>query len=101
MAELREEELRQQIAALKAASRPESIHKEDSSSQSFWGQPFSEEIDEAMVPANFRELLIESFDGTQDPHAHLQAFQTQMYISGGSDRLSCKLFSGTLRGVAM
>ncbi|RDY06335.1 hypothetical protein CR513_09687, partial [Mucuna pruriens] len=24
-----------------------------------------------------------------------------MYISGGNDRLSCKLFSGTLRGVAM
>ncbi|RDX86850.1 hypothetical protein CR513_31764, partial [Mucuna pruriens] len=54
-----------------------------------------------MVPPNFRELLIESFDGTQDPHAHLQAFHTQMYISGGGDRLSCKLFPGTLRGVAM
>ncbi|RDX60970.1 hypothetical protein CR513_60843, partial [Mucuna pruriens] len=101
MVELREEELRQQITALKAASRPESIHREDSNSQSFWGQPFSEEINEALVPANFRELLIESFDGTQDPHAHLQAFQTQMYISGGSDRLSCKLFPGTLRGVPM
>ncbi|RDX79446.1 hypothetical protein CR513_40129, partial [Mucuna pruriens] len=24
-----------------------------------------------------------------------------MYISGGNDKLSCKLFSGTLRGVAM
>ncbi|RDX78975.1 hypothetical protein CR513_40670, partial [Mucuna pruriens] len=41
------------------------------------------------------------FDGSQDPHAHLQVFQTQMYISGGNDRLSCKLFLGTLRGVAM
>ncbi|RDX77434.1 hypothetical protein CR513_42449, partial [Mucuna pruriens] len=67
MAELREEELRQQIAALKAANRPESTRKEDNSSQSFWGQPFLEEIDEAVVPANFRELLIESFDGTQYP----------------------------------
>ncbi|RDX86854.1 hypothetical protein CR513_31759, partial [Mucuna pruriens] len=101
MAELREEELRQQIAALKAAGRPESVQKEDGRNQSFWGQPFSEEIDEAMIPPNFRELLIESFDGTQDPHAHLQAFQTQKYISGGSDRLNCKLFPGTLRGVAM
>ncbi|RDX87045.1 hypothetical protein CR513_31541, partial [Mucuna pruriens] len=45
--------------------------------------------------------MVEPFDGTQDPHAHLQAFQTQMYISGGDDKLSCKLFPGTLRGVAM
>ncbi|RDY05806.1 hypothetical protein CR513_10308, partial [Mucuna pruriens] len=35
---------------------------------------------------------MEPFDGSQDPYAHLQAFQTQMYISGGNDRLSCKLF---------
>ncbi|RDX67750.1 hypothetical protein CR513_53333, partial [Mucuna pruriens] len=53
------------------------------------------------VPANFRELQVEPFDGTRDPHAHLQAFHTQMYISGGGDRLSCKLFPGTLRGVSM
>ncbi|RDY01388.1 hypothetical protein CR513_15295, partial [Mucuna pruriens] len=67
MAELREEELRQQIIALKAASRTEPANREDNSGQSFWGQPFSKEIDEAMVPANFRELLIDPFDGTQDP----------------------------------
>ncbi|RDX83778.1 hypothetical protein CR513_35280, partial [Mucuna pruriens] len=72
VAESREEELRQQIATLKATSRPEPVPKDASNGQSFWGQPFSEEIDEAM-----------------------------MYISGGDDRLSCKLFPGTLRGVAM
>ncbi|RDX77237.1 hypothetical protein CR513_42674, partial [Mucuna pruriens] len=33
-----------------------------------------------------------------DPSVHLQAFQTQVYISGGNDLLSCKLFLGTLRG---
>ncbi|RDX96071.1 hypothetical protein CR513_21320, partial [Mucuna pruriens] len=53
------------------------------------------------VPPNFREIMVEPFDGSQDPHAYLQAFQTQMYISGGDDKLSCKLFPGTLRGVAM
>ncbi|RDX96114.1 hypothetical protein CR513_21272, partial [Mucuna pruriens] len=53
------------------------------------------------VPPNFREIMVEPFDGSQDPHAHLQAFQTQMYISGGDDKLSYKLFPGTLRGVAM
>ncbi|RDY04494.1 hypothetical protein CR513_11786, partial [Mucuna pruriens] len=67
----------------------------------FWGQPFNEEIDRIPISANIRELVVDSFDDTQDPHAHLQAFQTQMYISGGNDALSCKLFLGTLRGVAM
>ncbi|RDX89574.1 hypothetical protein CR513_28679, partial [Mucuna pruriens] len=45
--------------------------------------------------------MVDPFDGIQDLHAHLQAFQMQMYINGESDALSCKLFSGTLRGVAM
>ncbi|RDY09049.1 hypothetical protein CR513_06652, partial [Mucuna pruriens] len=45
--------------------------------------------------------MVEPFDGSQDPHAHLQAFQTQMYISGAGDKMSCKLFPGTLRDVAM
>ncbi|RDY10074.1 hypothetical protein CR513_05464, partial [Mucuna pruriens] len=44
---------------------------------------------------------MDPFDGTQGPQAHLQAFQTQMYISGGSDSLSCKLFPSTLRGVVI
>ncbi|RDY06590.1 hypothetical protein CR513_09399, partial [Mucuna pruriens] len=73
----------------------------ESSPQIFWGQPFSEEIDETQVPPNFREVVVEPVDGTQDPHAHLQVFQTQMYISEGNNKLSCKLFPGTLRGVAM
>ncbi|RDX59107.1 hypothetical protein CR513_61913, partial [Mucuna pruriens] len=74
---------------------------EENSIQPFWGQPFTSEIDETHIPPNFREIVVEPFDGTQDPYAHLQAFQAQMYISGGDDRLSCKLFSDTLRGVAM
>ncbi|RDX70211.1 hypothetical protein CR513_50573, partial [Mucuna pruriens] len=99
-AESREEELRRQIAALKTAREREE-EREEVTTTPFWGQPFSREIDEATIPPNFREVVVEPFDGSQDPHAHLQAFQTQMYISGGNDRLSCKLFPGTLRGVAM
>ncbi|RDX74883.1 hypothetical protein CR513_45318, partial [Mucuna pruriens] len=51
-----------------------------------------EEIDGTRIPINFREVVVEPFDGTHDPHTHLQAFQTQMYISGGNDPLSCKRF---------
>ncbi|RDX91693.1 hypothetical protein CR513_26283, partial [Mucuna pruriens] len=65
------------------------------------GQPFCKEIDETPIPLNFREVVVEPFDRTQDPYVYLQAFQTQIYISGGNDRLSCKIFPGTLRGVAM
>ncbi|RDY01555.1 hypothetical protein CR513_15104, partial [Mucuna pruriens] len=53
VAEQREEELRQQIAALRAASEHETP-----------------------IPPNFREVVVEPFDGSQDPYAHLQAFQT-------------------------
>ncbi|RDX75707.1 hypothetical protein CR513_44383, partial [Mucuna pruriens] len=101
MAEQREEELRQQIASLKARNEQEQEVRGEHLAQPLWRQPFCEEIDEARIPLHFREMLVDPFDGTQDPHAHLQAFQTQMYISGGDDKLSCKLFPGTLRGVAL
>ncbi|RDX69579.1 hypothetical protein CR513_51294, partial [Mucuna pruriens] len=92
-AEKREEELRQQIAALRAAKERDQEEYEENATQP--------EIDETAIPPNFREVVVEPFDGNQDPHAHLQAFLTQIYISGGNDRLNCKLFPGTLRGVAM
>ncbi|RDX97096.1 hypothetical protein CR513_20171, partial [Mucuna pruriens] len=88
MAGQREEELRRQIVDLKVRNEREL-------------EPFCEEIDEAPIPLNFKKVLVDPFDGTQDPYAYLQAFQTQMYISGGDDKLSCKLFPGMLRGVAL
>ncbi|RDX68853.1 hypothetical protein CR513_52098, partial [Mucuna pruriens] len=41
--------------------------------------------------------MVNPFDGNQDPHLHLQTFQTQAYISWGDDTINCKLFSGTPR----
>ncbi|RDX66815.1 hypothetical protein CR513_54384, partial [Mucuna pruriens] len=74
MAQERAQELQQQLEAIKEARGRE---------------------------APTQEIMVEPFDGSQDSHAHLQAFQAQVYISGGDDRLSCKLFPGTLKGVAM
>ncbi|RDX76124.1 hypothetical protein CR513_43918, partial [Mucuna pruriens] len=88
MAKQREEELRQQIVVMKATTAEKR-------------GVVPEEIDGTPTPPNFREIVVEPFGGTQDPPAYLQTFQTQMYISGGNDQLSCKLFLGTLRGVAM
>ncbi|RDX80343.1 hypothetical protein CR513_39123, partial [Mucuna pruriens] len=93
MVEQREEELRQ--------NEQEQEMRGEELAQPLWRHPFCEEIDEARIPPHFREILVDPFDGTQAPHAHLQAFQTQMYISGGDDKLSCKLFPRTLRGVAL
>ncbi|RDY04069.1 hypothetical protein CR513_12278, partial [Mucuna pruriens] len=98
MAEEREEELRCQLAVVKAIVEKlaGSAAAPVVSTQAFWAQPFSEENDQKPIPQNFWEVVIEPFDGMQDPHTHLQAFQTQMYISGGDDQLSCKLFPRTL-----
>ncbi|GAU47711.1 hypothetical protein TSUD_177160 [Trifolium subterraneum] len=63
-------------------------------------QPFSEEIQEVAVPRHFREPTIDSYDGSSDPQSHVSTFQTQMFISGVDDALSCKIFGGTLKDVA-
>ncbi|RDX98076.1 hypothetical protein CR513_19057, partial [Mucuna pruriens] len=83
VAEEWEEELRRQLATVKvivekpggAATTPVA------GTPTFWAQPFSEEIDETAIPQNFREVVIETFDRTQDPHTHLQAFQTQIDLA--------------------
>ncbi|RDX84075.1 hypothetical protein CR513_34932, partial [Mucuna pruriens] len=101
MAEQREEELRRQIASMQARNEQEPEGRGEHVAQPLRKQPFCEEIDEARIPPLFREILVDPFDETQDPHTHVQAFHTQRYISGGDDKLSCKLFPGTLRGVAL
>ncbi|RDX93700.1 hypothetical protein CR513_23992, partial [Mucuna pruriens] len=78
-AEQREEELRQQITTPRAASGRDQMEHEEDPAQPFWGQPFCREIDETPIPLNFREVVVEPFDGSQDPYAHLQAFQTQIH----------------------
>ncbi|RDX73338.1 hypothetical protein CR513_47076, partial [Mucuna pruriens] len=102
MVEQMEEELRQQLTAMKVdVEKAEGPVRSMVDTHAFWGQPFNKEIDRNHIPPNFRELMMDPFDGTQNPHAHLQAFQTHMYISGGSDALNYKLFPGTLRGMAI
>ncbi|RDX97087.1 hypothetical protein CR513_20184, partial [Mucuna pruriens] len=66
-----------------------------------WGQPFNEQIDGTPIPPQFKELVVDPFDGSQDPRVNLHAFQTPVYINNDDDLISCKLFMGTLREVAM
>ncbi|RDX86876.1 hypothetical protein CR513_31729, partial [Mucuna pruriens] len=59
MAEQREEELRQQLEALKDTDRRGSTAQEEAP-----GQPFNREVNETLIPPNFREIVVEPFDGT-------------------------------------
>lgn len=63
--------------------------------------PFTNEIQRVPVPHNFREPVIDSYDGSKDPQAHMAAFETQMSISGGDDAIICKMFAGTLKDTAL
>ncbi|RDX65931.1 hypothetical protein CR513_55361, partial [Mucuna pruriens] len=58
-AERREEELRQQIAALRTAKEREQEEQGEAVTPPFWGQPFCKEIDETVIPPNFREVVVE------------------------------------------
>lgn len=62
-------------------------------------QPFSEAIHEIAIPRRFREPTIGTYDGIGDPQIHVDAFQTQMMISGDNDAISCKMFARTLTDV--
>jgi hypothetical protein len=94
--EARERELRQQIDLL----RNNVTGAETTRMMPKVFQPFSGEIQGVAVPRHFREPTIDSYDGTGDPQSHVSTFQTQMFISGADDALSCKIFAGTLKGVA-
>ncbi|RDX95612.1 hypothetical protein CR513_21859, partial [Mucuna pruriens] len=65
------------------------------------GQSFGEEIDHTPIPTNFREPVVNPSDGIEDPYAHLQTFQAQVYISKENNALNYKLFSGTLKSMTM
>jgi len=62
--------------------------------------PFSQAILETTIPNTFTGPKA-TFTGVEDPEAHLTAFHTQMLLVGGSDAVRCKLFMGTLTGMAM
>lgn len=64
-------------------------------------QPFGEPIVQVEIPHEFRNSVIDAFDGTQDPMRHVAAFRTQMIISGGTDAMWCKMFAGTLKDTAL
>ena len=53
------------------------------------------------LPAKFRMLQVETFDGTRDPIDHLNTYKNQMELHGYQDPIRCRAFSITLKGPAL
>ncbi|RDY02680.1 hypothetical protein CR513_13823, partial [Mucuna pruriens] len=61
-----EEELRRQLATAKATGEKLAVSTPSPAvgSPTFWAQPFSEEIDQTLIPQNFREVITKPFNGS-------------------------------------
>ncbi|KAK8951022.1 hypothetical protein KSP39_PZI003144 [Platanthera zijinensis] len=64
------------------------------------GSPLAPQILDHPIPQGFKLPSIETFDGTDDPHEHVNHFTTIMRIFNASDPLLCQVFPTTLKGQA-
>ena len=60
--------------------------------------PFTAEVLHFPLPAKFRMLQVEAFDGIRDPVDHLNTYKNQMELHGYQDPVRCRAFAITLKG---
>ena len=63
--------------------------------------PFTAGILHFPLPAKFRMLQIETFNGTKDPIDHLNTYKNQIELHGYQDPVRCRAFAITLKGPAL
>ena len=61
--------------------------------------PFSATVLECPLPPKFRLPQLEFYDGTKDSLDHIGAFKMILNLQQTLDKVICKLFPATLRGV--
>jgi hypothetical protein len=47
----------------------------------------------------FKMPRVEKYNGSGDPHAHLKAFREHIILHGTLDKIACRAFPLTLKGV--
>jgi hypothetical protein len=52
------------------------------------------------MPDKFKMPRIEKYDGSGDPQDHLEAFREHLILHGTPDKIACRAFPLTLKGVA-
>jgi hypothetical protein len=62
--------------------------------------PFLERVRAYTMPDKFKMPRVEKYDGSRDLQAHLEAFREHIILHGTSDKIACRAFPLTLKGVA-
>ena len=61
--------------------------------------PFTMSVNSFPLPSKFLMPQIESYDGAKDPLDHLESFKTLMHLQGVANKIMCRAFPTTLKGL--
>ena len=62
--------------------------------------PFSTRITRFSVPCKFKQLYLDSYNGSGSPVDHVWTYKAQMVLATNADELLCLAFLGTLKGTS-
>lgn len=61
--------------------------------------PFIASITTHPLPSKFKIPTLDFYNGTQDPCNHIVSFKSTMHLQGVPDKIMCKSFPITLKGL--
>ena len=61
--------------------------------------PFTTSITSFPLSSKFHMLQVESYDGFKDPLDYLEFFKSLMHLQGMVDKIMCRTFPTTLKGL--